>query len=374
MKTKNVFYIFFAFVLLAFGLDGKNVSQTKTPDEVLQNIMKLDETLKTETPMQLSMRSFKGLFAEKTTPNVDMRARSSSMPSRTSLFNKSFLKYIREIYNEHNYAEVLSQNGTHVIEFLDICTELNLDADATYVCMRLFYNKIKAAELVDDSMLNQLLPYFPQHLDRFFMQKEGEQKAVDLSFIKKSIESMLITKFTEQLPEFQQKPDAFVSGLSAEIIKLMQRETDRVGRLVEKYDARERLRQVIIRFLDIALNKVIWNPKAPEGIWQSFLGLANGLQTLGAYDIINHMDDLDDLLWSLTYRFCFFLDLTGSVLPLEFFEEVERDLSNSVVFFLEVKEQDAGIKSKKEILATALLQAKTKAIAFQRQGIFSQPF
>jgi hypothetical protein len=136
-------------------------------------------------------------------------------------------------------------------------------------------------------------------------------------------------------------------------------------------EIKERLRQLIIRFFEIALGKTVWNIKAPEGVWQSFLTIANNLQLLAVHGIINHMDDLDDLLWSLTHRFCFFLDFAGSGLPVSLFNEIEGDLKSCVVFFLEAKEQDDGIKSKKETLAELVLHGKTKAIAFEKAGIIS---
>lgn len=367
-----MFYIFFACVLIF--LCGSVQPISRTPDEALQKLVALNNELDQATPMQMSVRSLKGLFAEKTGSTLELRGRPDSFQSKTSLFNKSFLKYIKEIYNDRGYAEVLSQNGTHIVEFLELSSELNLDIDTVYVCMRLFYNKMKAAELVDETMLNHVLPYFHKYLDRFFSQKDDDKNVLDLNLIQKNIETIILTKFTEGLPEFQQKPDAFVTLVASEIVALVQQESSRVEKLLEKNETKERLRQVVIRFLECTVNKAIWNPRVPEGIWQSFLSIANNLQLFGAYDMITHMDDLDDVLWSLVHRFCFFLDLTGSILPMAFFEEVEHDLANGLVFFLESKEQDAGIKSKKECLAEALIQAKTRAVAYYKNGIFSQPF
>ena len=108
-----------------------------------------------------------------------------------------------------------------------------------------------------------------------------------------------------------------------------------------------------------------------QGIWESVLRIANGLQLLGVHGILDHMDDLDDLLWSLVHRFSFFLDLAGSSLPVSFYEEIESDLAAKVVFFLEAQEQDETIKTKKTILLEALIKAKAKAIAFEQKGIFT---
>ncbi len=373
-----MFSLFLAFFLiyLPCSFAGTQVKKVtfQTPDEALKAIVEFETNIDNETPMQLNLRSFKSMFIDKTIPTLALRGRPELVQSKTSQFNKSFIKYIKDIYNEPTYAEILSQNGIHLVEFLELATEINLNCETTYVCMRLFYNKIKASELVDDTMITQIIPHLPKHLDRFFYTKDEDTKKVNLTFVKKNLESLLMTKITEKLPEFQNKPNEFAQVLGNEIITFVKKETDRAERELNKFESRERLRQMVIRFLELTLSKLIWNPKAPESVWQSFLGLANNLQLLGAYGIIDHMDDLDDLLWSLTHRFCYFLDLTGSILPLEVYEEMEHDLRNGLILFLEEQEQDFGIQTKKETLATTLLHAKTRAYAYQKKGLFTQPF
>lgn len=378
MKTKKMFSLFlWLFLAYAhFSLSSVSAENTnfQNQDEALRAIVEFETTLDNSTPMQLNLQSFKSMFTDKTIPTLALRGRPELAQSKTSSFNKSFVKYIKDIYNEPTYAEILSQNGIHLIEFLELSSEMGLNSETTYVCFRLFYNKIKASELVDDTMLNQILPCFPKHLDRLFYSKDRDAKKINLTFIKQNLESTLLKKITEELPEFESKPDAFTQALANEIITFIKKETDRAEKSLSKFESRERLRQMIIRFLELSLSKLIWNPKAPESVWQSFLLLANNLQLLGVYDIIEQMDDMDDLLWSLVHRFCYFLDLTGSILPLEVYEEIEHDLQTGTVSFLESQEQDFGIKTKKEILATALLKAKTKAYAYHKKGLFTQPF
>jgi hypothetical protein len=115
----------------------------------------------------------------------------------------------------------------------------------------------------------------------------------------------------------------------------------------------------------------MWDHTSYESIWESILTIANSIQMLGVNGIIEYVDDLDDIFWSLTYRFCYFLDLVGSGLPTSFHENIENDIDSGVIFFLELPEQDEGIKSKKQILKEALLKAKIKAIAFEKRGLFT---
>ena len=328
----------------------------------------LESYLENKTPLHLSVQSLKSLISHGPTESIYTKftkSHDTNMASKKNIFNATFVKYIKNIYNEPSYAEVLSQNATHIVDFLELTTEMSLGVETTYVALRLFYNKLKAAELIDDSMLLQVLPHLNPHLGRFFDEHMQEASLIDLDVIKQHIEKTIDAK----LNVHQTNPTP--SDIVQDIMTMVQQEEQRIQKKASKQAARERLRTVILRFLDLALNKLMWNIDAPESIWQSFLTITQHLQMLGAENIINHLDDLDDLLWTTTHRFCYFIDLFGGRLPLSFFEEIEYDLSNNLVFFLEAPEQDHEITSKKNTIAQALVKAKAKAYAYETQGLMS---
>jgi len=142
----------------------------------------------------------------------------------------------------------------------------------------------------------------------------------------------------------------------------------------EEKEYREKFRNIIVRFLESNLGKIIWYEDSYHTIWSSFQSIADNLYAIGRRGIINDQDNLDELWLSLVQGFCDYLDLKGAVLPVEFYEQIEDDLRNNVVFFLEVDEQDEGIKSKKEMIVEAVVRAKAKAIAFERQGVLTDQF
>jgi hypothetical protein len=365
---------FLLYALLAVLLTGMYCpANTPNVDANLQAIVDFSEILGDETPAQFAAHNFRTFFEKNAVPHAIPSDRQQSTESKTHAFQQSFLKYIKEVYNHRSYALRLSQDASHIVQFFEVCNEMNLAADLAYVGIRLFYNKIKACELIDDTVILHVLDKMPTLLDRYFKPSGDASPAKDLAFIQKQTENIILAKFTEHLPEFKEQPDTFITQLSKELATYFQNEYRSQAAQQQENVSKERLRQLIIRFYDTAISKSIWNIKAPEGIWRSFTGIAYGLQLLGNHNIINHMDDLDDLLWTLTHRFCFFLDLTGASLPTTFYEEMEHDLQNKAVYFLEFKEQDAGITSKKEFLIDALIQAKTRAIAFERKGIISMP-
>jgi len=338
-----------------------------------------DDVLREDTPLEFSTAHIKALFKNYQLPTLELQGRSATQPETTikSQFNKSLSNYIQDVYNKRGYADTLSQDGTHIIELLELGNELNLDITTVYTCLRLFYNKIKACELVDDTVIIQVLNSMPFLLERFFHEDtQPENKLLNLDFLKKMTQDMIFAQFTNHFSLFETQPQTFIANLSEQITQAMAEEVEKIKQITTKQNEtmfmKTRLRQMVIRFFELSINKSVWQMHSYEGIWNSFLTIANGLQLLGIHKIIDHMDDLDDLLWSLVHRFAFFLDLRGSTLPPQFFEEVESDLESGAVFFLEDAELDEAIKNKKDVFIEALIHAKAKSIAF-RQGILTDP-
>ena len=367
MKMKNV-------LLLCFTLSLSFACSVYLKADEATNLALLHENV---TPSTMSLNNLRDFFATQDTSNT-LKNRHSGVPNKTAHFNESFLEYIKQVYNQRTYSSFLSQNSTHIIEFLQIGRELNLDAEYLYVGTRLFYNKFKEAEIIDDSVALEILPAFIEHFAPHFDYEEEEitQRKENLDFLKKYTEEVILYKFTEHFTRFQTNPDEFISELSHDLaIFYNQQDYAKRHKQAKKENKREillRLRQQTVRFFELIMSKVMWYNIQPETIWPSFLTIAQNLQGLGQQRIVDHMDDLDDLLWSLVHRFNYFIELTGSSLPLAFYEMIEHDLTNNKIFFLEAKEQDEGIASKKQILIEALIRGKARALA-EQEGFITSP-
>ena len=365
---KKEYVIFFMILTLSMQQAVCDQNGQKKSDEIKsKGIDELTTILDSETPMQMNVRTIRPILNQATLQSDNRLIQGES---KTSLFNKTFVKFIKEVYNENEYIDVISQNAEHIVQFLELATEFSLDIDNVYVCMRLFYNKIKGCEAIDDSMLNHVMPHFKRHLSRFFKNTNDDKIIFNVEFLKKNIDNIIINSITNGLPEFK-KEENQINPITKNLFTLIENEALRTTNEITKYEQRTRLRGLIIKFFEVVLQKIIWNPRSPEGIWTSFLSIAHNLQLFGRHEIIDHMDDLDDLLWSLIHRFCFFIDLVGVTLPLNFYQEVESDILNKVVFFLETPEQDYDIKTKKEVLAMSLFRSKTKALALEQKGIIA---
>ncbi|MFH1832291.1 MAG: hypothetical protein ABH827_05845 [bacterium] len=384
MKIKNTHLVIAMLSLIFFAQEAQTRDEQptrKTHDlkeaPSISSLEKRDKTfdsvMQEETPLQFSTARIKDLFKRNSIPTLELYGRSRAALAKTTEFNKALSNYIKEVFNKEGYAQTLSQDGSHIVELLELAKDLNLDTLMIYTCLRLFYNKIKSWEVIDDTVILQTLDPMPRILESHIKPDDQVNTLSDLSFIKKLSEDMIMAKFSENFNFFETQPKQFISDLSTELSQAVEREMVKVKQTVDikkdETEMRNRLKQLVVKFYEIALNKTIWNLYSFESIWASFMSIANGLELLVVHRIINHMDDIDDLLWSLVHRFCFFLDLQGGTLPPQFFQEVETDLVNGVVDFLEEPELDDAIKSKKEFLIDALINAKARAMA-QNQSLF----
>ena len=373
MKTKKLFSILLTLSLTIVPAQTENTKKAQEQTAKISNDLEKYFQQQYIAPSQVSIISIKHYFQNfmrspiNTTNKLEIKTFKKAQQEK---LNQTKINFIKEVYNEKGYAKKLSQDGSDIIDALKVSSGLKLNAEYDYTWLRLFHNKAKECEMVDDTVLLQLLESLPTLLERHFSE-EKEYNAPSFNFLKESIEKTLIFKFTDHLTDFQNDPNTFMSDMSAQIAKQFRQEVKKAEKTFTKQENQWRLRQVTIKLLEVLANKTVWDHSAYEGVWPSVISCANGFQLLGSHGILDHMDDLDDLQWSLTHRFKYFIKQVGSQMPMAFYEEIENDLTSRIVFFLETQEQDTGVKSKKEVLMETLQKAKAKAVAFERNGLFT---
>ena len=360
MKIKNAFAIslVFLFPLIAVA-EEQSKTGALTPDEVLFGT----------TPLEFAAKNLRSFIQRYDVATLKNRL-YDTMQSKTARFNQSFVSYIKQVYNDPNYALMLSQDSSHIVEFLDLSEELNLETATTYECLRLFYNKLKSCEIIDDAIVLAITRSLPTKFKRHFDFNLPSEEPRSIDFIKKNTENIILSRLTEEFAFFQKDPELFVDTLAQTLATANQEffleQSIAHKKHLDKVDAVTRLRSLTLRFFDVLIAKIMWIPEAQEACWDSFITIGEELKNLGAEGVIDHMDDLDDLWWTLTHRFSFFVDFMGYSLSRAFYEKAETDLANKTVHFLETPEQDEGITTKKEFIINALIQGKAKAIAFEK--------
>ena len=289
--------------------------------------------------------------------------------SRTAYFNQSIIGEVKKIHNDRSIIPTLAQDGRYISSFFQVASELNLNKENVLVGTRLLNNALKQCEFIDDSVIHQIMHPLPMFLEKYFDEEaKREQEKAELV---EQIRRVMTINFSTNPEDFIRRPEDIIASTAAEIATMAFAKAAEQQRIANEHETRERLRKNVLQLIENILSKQMYNRHAPEGIWQSVMKTAHDIYQLAVHKTINDSDDLDDCYWTLTHRFCWFLDFVGSSLPVSFYNDIEDDLREGTVFFVELGEVDEGIKTKKQFLQEAVMQAKIKALAFTKQGILS---
>lgn len=295
------------------------------------------------------------------------KTRSVSVEKNQALFySQAMTLFIQKVYNDNDYAKYLSQDGHHVTEFLSIANEFKLSCEQVYTGMRLFFNKYKEVQLIDDTVFNHILDALPHELEAYFPMHANAATKPQRSPAK-MVENMLLSQLTDHIVSPKVGNDTFFHELSKQIAQSIEANPQQSDEAM----MRERLRQLTIRFIEQLASKTMWYAEHPESVWQSVLSASHNVHLLCSNRVITHLDDRDDLFKSIVSRFVYFLEEYGAVLPLSFYEQVKYDINNHLVFFLEADELDEGVMSKKDILLQAITAAEAKAISTHKHGVIA---
>ncbi len=269
--------------------------------------------------------------------------------------------YSRECHNngkdfEYNFC----QDASPVVNLLKTAYCKGLRIDSLYCSMRILFNAFKSCEYIRDCSLNSMLEALDLYATSYF-EPENEDHKYRNAY--RAIERTVYDFVSDGGDLALSSPGTFASSLSLKVLRLSSAHL----RPSQLKQWQERLGSIVLRFLEVAVGKVFWDANDYPCIWDSVMTSANGLYQLSK--ILVHMDDLDDLLWSLVRRFVWFLDFSSGQIPVSFYENIEQEIQDGAAFFLELGEQDEGIVSKKSVLLDALRKAKERAL---NSELFSQ--
>ncbi|MBT4595176.1 hypothetical protein HOD08_04860 [bacterium] len=278
--------------------------------------------------------------------------------------SETVVRYVKNMFNTVESSE-LELDASSFLDFTKMGSEVSLDMESAYTCLRLFYNKMKGCEALQDSVTHNILEALPEFLARYF---EPEQSMTySLEFLRKDLERRMVDHFTNHKDQLSAEPTYFFAKAAREISTAAHDQfRNPESPLLNHTEWCERLRQVSVRLVELCLGKTVWCEQSFESIIPSFTRVGYLAQQLAVRGILTQYDDLDDIYWSLCQRFKSYLKVVGHMYPVSFFENAEDAVVSGEVFFLE-GEQDDGIKGKAELIFDALRETKLKAMARDKQ-------
>lgn len=222
-------------------------------------------------------------------------------------------------------------------------------------------NMLKAAPYVNayaaldmiEKLPHLIDPYVTHYKFRSIFNHDNLFSLDPIDRFKKTINSMLFKKFSINFDLFKSDPEIFLDQLSEDIAQVAQEEV-----------SMQQLKQTTIRFLEVALSKLIWSPNDQTKTWDNVKSVSNQLAALLEANIVEDLDALDDLYWTLIHRYCFFIDLTSTSLNVETYDQIKNDITNSQLLLFETEEQQEYMESKAECLSRTVLLGKAKKEAY----------
>ena len=256
-------------------------------------------------------------------------------------------QFIRVSYNHPKYAEViLPYSFYHLNQLLWLGYEQDQPRGFFNSIFALFHQKTKEVPSISTYALDDLIDVLQKTVYK--------QCQPDETLFKK-----LKTDFTGAIQGafsswFSASPDEFVDELASTVAQ-------QANIAYQQHTHPHDLQAMILRFLEQIINKLTWDPSNPMDAWIQFKALGRKLEGLVELGLIQSMDELDDLYWSLTLRFGNYLDLVAtSMLPSQI-RTMHSQISKAKHPLFALEEQNECIVSKGERLKNKLMSCLFKA-------------
>jgi hypothetical protein len=272
--------------------------------------------------------------------------------------NNLIITLQKELRNPKYTKEILPNDFSYFSQLITFGTTNNQPPMYLRSVVKSFSSMLKRSQYTNASAFSHLLedlpsnflPYFNLPTSRTYITNSALYDATFVDRFKATVDTMLYSKFSTEYESFRQDPNAFLRGISTTIVTVAQEELEQ-----------EQLRQSIIRFFEIALSKLVWDPAAHEQTWFTTKRISEQLAKLLAYNILDDTNDLEDLYQTLLNRYCYFIELTATDMPDSFFESIRSDLTTNDIVLFAVADQDDFLESKRSYMQRTLIEAETTA-------------
>jgi len=251
------------------------------------------------------------------------------------------LVYGKTLHHRQNYARSVFGVFSNVMG-----ASHDISAYAFEALLELLPNALRPYTLLS---VSSELPFYPESTDMLFQDR-----------FKHIVSNILFIQFSSQFDSFKAEPVLFFDDLAHRMSDVAQQELDM-----------QLMRTAVKRFIELALSKLIWRSEKPETIWPNVKKIADNLMQLVEHNIIDDLNDLNDMYWTLIHRFNYFTDLLNAHLPQSFYHDIRTDLSSDSILLLTLAEQDSCIRTKKESLIRALVESEAKRLAYEKGIVLS---
>lgn len=263
----------------------------------------------------------------------------------------------RDLQDPKYRQDILPNNFSYLMQLLQYGAQTKQTREFAQESFSLFSKVLKGSEYVNSYAFNSFIKRLPGLLKHYFAgpQLESANQLIiehDLTLLERlqqTVTSIVYNKFTKDFATCKADPEQFLNDLTYRIVNATAQEV-----------TTEQLRQMIIRFLEVGLSKLIWNPQDQEKTWESVKSISSNLATLMKSNIVDDLNDIDELHWTLVHRYRYFLELHHTSMPLACYAHIKRDIRTKKLLLFELEEQEPFLQTKASCLMNTVLTQEAK--------------
>lgn len=266
-------------------------------------------------------------------------------------FNRANIEtFLTDVFNHQLYGTYcLPSNFMHIADFLSHNKDVEHPRDFAISIFNLFHTRLKESFWVNPYALAQIIEVTAQQCASLCEPVTNQTLHAE---VKKTLYNAMLSRFQE----LKNDPEYFMNNLAHEIVTV-------VGQ--HDQEGISELQNSISRFIESALDKIIWDPREQESCWESCKLIAEQLLLLHEARIIRSETVLNQCYWSLVYRFAYFLETAGEHLTPDTYTIIKQDLLAQDCALLKLEEQEHCLQPKAKRLQLAVLEGEVKARALQ---------
>ena len=259
---------------------------------------------------------------------------------------------IKKLYlymNHPLYTErFLPRCFLHVIDLLSYVPGQEHPYEYIKSFMSIFQQKIKQCTWINPFAFIHFLEKLPELV-------REPLAMISLEHEEESLQEYFYDQLLHHSEEWNTDPRGFSLTLAQE-----------VSAYIEESVQRYSLRVLITRFIESCIDKLIWSYLDGEYTWKTCKSIGHHIETLYNNGTIPDIETAQQLLWSLVSRFCYYLELSAPMLPLELYQAISSDIAEKKVSWLQYPENDAHLTPKVTYLQHAVEMAQTRTLLYTK--------
>ena len=218
--------------------------------------------------------------------------------------------FLKHTYNHPKYAsDIVPHNTGHFMQLLEHGSSTKQDHDYMIAVIRLFRQKISAANYISAAETERITTFVPTILANYLDLKQARHNR----------------------------------------------------------SACRKLKRLMVHLVENCLAKTLWDCENQELMTTQCLKIGNNLENMHHANIITDQDDLNDMVHMLIDRFIYVVGLAGTNLPISFYEELKKQLN--LASWMHIAEIEDLVDTKLQKINNAFLTSKIKSHAAEAFGI-----